>query len=75
MRWLHIAIVILFVAVITIFALQNFETVAVSFFRASMQMPLALLVVVVYLLGAVTGGSFFALLRKSFARARLYGGA
>ena len=52
MRWLHIAIVVLFVAVITIFALQNLEAVAVSFMPASIQMPLALLVVVVYLLGA-----------------------
>jgi len=71
MRWIHITIVVLFVAAITVFALQNLEAVAVSFIRASIQMPLALLIVIVYLLGAVTGGSFFALLRKSFASARL----
>jgi len=33
-------------------------------------MPLAFLVAIIYLLGAVTGGSLFALLRRAVERAR-----
>jgi lipopolysaccharide assembly protein A len=42
----------------------------VSFFRIGAQMPLAFLVAIIYLLGALTGGSLFALLRRSFEGAR-----
>jgi uncharacterized integral membrane protein len=66
MRWIYLAIIILFAAATLIFALQNFETVTVSFFRVNISLPLALLSVVVYLLGAATGGSLFALLRRSY---------
>ena len=70
MRWFHLAIIILFAAVTTIFALQNLQTVTVSLLRVSAQMPLAFLVMIIYLLGAVTGSSLFALLRRALTRAR-----
>jgi uncharacterized integral membrane protein len=66
MRWIYLAIIILFVFAIVVFAAQNFESVTISFFRVNISLPLALLSVVVYLLGAVTGGSLFALLRRSY---------
>ncbi|MGV7214590.1 hypothetical protein [Bradyrhizobium sp. UFLA05-112] len=66
MRWVYLAIIILFAVAIVVFAAQNFETVTVSFFRLNLSLPLALLSVVVYLLGAATGGSLFALLRRSY---------
>ena len=53
-----------------IFALQNFEIVNVAFLGSGVRIPLALLVVVVYLLGAATGGSLFALLRRSYEGSR-----
>ena len=68
MRWVYLAIIILFAVTIVLFAAQNFETVTVSFFRVNLSLPLALLSVVVYLLGAATGGSLFALLRRSYRR-------
>jgi uncharacterized integral membrane protein len=68
MRWIYLAIIILFVFAIVVFAAQNFESVTISFFRVNISLPLALLSVVVYLLGAVTGGSLFALLRRSYAQ-------
>jgi uncharacterized integral membrane protein len=68
MRWVYLAIIILFVAATLIFAFQNLETVTISFFRMNLSLPLALLTVVVYLLGAATGGSLFALLRRSYSR-------
>ncbi|MBI5261944.1 MAG: LapA family protein [Bradyrhizobium sp.] len=73
MRWIHLAIIILFAAATIIFAVQNYDVVTVSFFRFSASAPLALLAIVVYLLGAATGGSLFALLRRSYEGSRRSG--
>lgn len=70
MRWVYLAIIILFAVATTIFAAQNFEIVTISFLGSNSRVPLALLVAVTYLLGAATGGSLFALLRRSYARSR-----
>ena len=70
MRWFHLAVIILFAAVTTIFAAQNLQIVTVSLLRISARMPLAFLVAVIYVLGTVTGSSLFALLRRALARAR-----
>jgi lipopolysaccharide assembly protein A len=70
MRWFHLAVIVLFAAVTAVFAMQNLQTVTVSFLRIGAQLPLAFLVAIIYLLGALTGGSLFALLRRSFEGAR-----
>ena len=70
MRWIYLALIILFALATLIFALQNLEIVTVSFLRFEVRAPLALLVIVVYLLGAATGGSLLALLRRSYAGSR-----
>jgi putative membrane protein len=70
MRWIYLAIIILFAAATIIFALQNFEIVTVSLFGFDARVPLALLVAIAYLLGAATGGSLFALLRRSYEGSR-----
>ena len=70
MRWIHIAVIALFVAVIIIFVFQNGAPVTMSFLGFSVRAPLAVLAAIVYLLGAVTGGSLFALLRKSVRASR-----
>lgn len=65
-RYLHIALIALFVAVITLFMLQNLDAATVSFLAVSMTMPLAVLIFLVYVLGMLTGGFAVALLRRSF---------
>ncbi|MCK1711870.1 MULTISPECIES: hypothetical protein [unclassified Bradyrhizobium] len=70
MRWVHLAVIVLLAAVTVIFAAQNLETVTISFFKMNVSLPLAVHTIVVYLLGAVTGGSLFALLRRSYAGSR-----
>ncbi|HLZ03753.1 MAG TPA: hypothetical protein VKR55_16590 [Bradyrhizobium sp.] len=70
MRWIYLSLIILFALATLIFALQNLEVVTVSFLRFEVRAPLALLVIVVYLLGAATGGSLLALLRRSYAGSR-----
>ncbi len=70
MRWIYLTVIILIAAVTVIFALQNFEIVTMSFLGFNARVPLALLVAVTYLLGAATGGSLFALLRRSYEGSR-----
>jgi uncharacterized integral membrane protein len=70
MRWIYLIVVILFAAATVIFAVQNLQTVTVSFLRLSLQTPLAVLIVVIYVLGTLTGGSLLALLRRSIEGAR-----
>ncbi len=70
MRWLYLAIVVLFVAALIIFVFQNTGSVSVSFLTWAIDLPIALVVFVVYVLGAMTGGSLYALLRRSIAGSR-----
>ena len=71
MRLFYLAIVILFAAATAIFALQNLESVTMSFLGFSARAPLAVLTLVVYALGALTGGGLYALLKRSYAGAKL----
>jgi uncharacterized integral membrane protein len=71
MRWLNIVVVALFAIATAIFAIQNLEIVTLTFLGFNASVPLALMVVIIYLLGMATGGSLFALLRRVIARARL----
>jgi lipopolysaccharide assembly protein A len=70
MRWVYLIIVIIFVAAVVLFAVQNLGAVTMSFLGFSARAPLAILAGIVYVLGAVTGGSLFALLRKSVRESR-----
>jgi uncharacterized integral membrane protein len=63
MRWLHISVVALLAIVILTFAVQNLQSVTVSFLNFRLGAPLAVLAVVIYLLGMATGGSLWALIR------------
>ena len=70
MRWVYLTVVVLFVAATVIFVFQNVETVTMSFLGLSVRAPLAVVAAVAYILGAVTGGSLYALLRKSVQGSR-----
>jgi len=70
MRWLHLTIIVLFAAVTLIFAFQNLGSVNVSFLGWSLRVPVSILVLLVYVLGAATGGSLLALLRRSYEGSR-----
>lgn len=70
MRWFYLFIIVLFVAGIIIFAIQNLEMTTMSFLGFSVRAPLAILAVIMYLVGAATGGSLFALIRKSIQATR-----
>jgi putative membrane protein len=70
MRWFHLAVIVVLAFVTLVFALQNFQSVDVSLFGLGIQVPLALLIVIIYVLGAATGGSLLALVRWSIQGAR-----
>jgi putative membrane protein len=74
MRWFHLTVIAVFVIATLIFAVQNLETVTVSFLGFSARAPLAVLAIVAYLLGMATGGSLFSLLKRSFERSRRHDG-
>jgi uncharacterized integral membrane protein len=70
MRWVYLGVIILFALATLIFAVQNLEIVTVSFLGIEARTPLAVLTIVVYILGALTGGSLLALLRRSYQGAQ-----
>jgi lipopolysaccharide assembly protein A len=70
MRWIYLAFIIVFAIATLVFAAQNLEIVTMTFLSVNVRVPLALQTIVVYLLGAATGGSLFALLRRSYAGSR-----
>jgi putative membrane protein len=69
MRYLYIALIAIVTAVVLLFKVQNMESATVSLFSMSMTMPLSILVLLVYVLGMLTGGMFLALVRTSVSRA------
>ena len=70
MRWVHLTIIVVFAAATILFLLQNLEVVTMTFLGFSIQAPLAVMTGIAYLLGAATGGSLFALLRRSVKASR-----
>ena len=70
MRWMYVAVIAVLALVTLIFALQNFQSVTVSVLRLQFSSPLALLVIVVYVLGMATGGSAWALVRWAWQGSR-----
>ena len=71
MRWFYAALIVTFVTAIIVFGLQNSAAVTVSFLGFSLRAPVSVLATIMYLLGAVTGGSLFALLRRSIRESKL----
>lgn len=64
MRLVYIALIGLVAAVALFFTLQNLESVTVVFFSARITLPASILLILVYLLGMVSGGSLGWVLRS-----------
>jgi lipopolysaccharide assembly protein A len=58
-RWVHLTIIVLLAAATVIFTFQNLGTVTISFLSIGFRAPIAILILVVYVSGALTGGSLF----------------
>lgn len=70
MRWLWLTLIVLFSIAILLFMVQNRDVVSLSFLRFNIRAPFALLVAIAYVVGALTGGSLLALLRRSYKGAK-----
>jgi uncharacterized integral membrane protein len=64
MRFVYMALIALFAAIIILFKFQNLETVTVSLFSASATLSVSVLVLLIYVLGMLTGGFLLALVRS-----------
>jgi len=61
-----LTLIVVLAAATLVFILQNWDLVTMSFLGFSIRAPLAILIAAVYVVGAITGGSLFALLRRSY---------
>jgi putative membrane protein len=68
MRYLIGALLLLFLAAIGVFALQNIDTVSIRFLNWAINAPLAIVAVVIYLLGMVSGWTVISFIRRSIRR-------
>ena len=55
MRWVYLTVIIVFVAAIVLFAIQNLGLVTMSFLGFSVRAPLAVMAVIVYVLANHNG--------------------
>jgi uncharacterized integral membrane protein len=69
MRLFYTLVVIVIVVIVAAFAWQNFQTTTIALFKFNVTAPLALIVLVVYLLGMLTGGSVVAAIRRAVSEA------
>ena len=70
MRIIYLGLIILLAGVTALFAVQNLQTVTVSFLNWSVTLPIALVVLGAYALGMASGGSVLAFLRHSLRGAK-----
>ena len=70
MRFIYLVLLILLAAVTALFALQNLQTITVSFLNWSVTLPIAVVIVGVYFLGMASGGSVLAFLRWTLQRSK-----
>ena len=68
-RLVYIALIVVFTALVLLFKFQNLDMVTVSLFSANISLPVSVLIVVIYVLGMLTGGFLLALLRTLVHRA------
>ncbi|KAA0013713.1 DUF1049 domain-containing protein [Billgrantia pellis] len=61
---LLLAVKVLITLLVLVLFVQNIEVIEVRFLNWSVQLPLALLLLAIYLLGMVSGRSLFGLLRR-----------
>ena len=64
MRYVYITLIVLLTAVVLLFKFQNLTSVTIWLLGMSATLPISVLVIFVYVLGMVTGGALFSLVRS-----------
>jgi uncharacterized integral membrane protein len=70
MRYVYIVLIALLTAAVLIFKFQNLTSVTISLMSLSATLPLSTLVILVYVLGMVTGSALVGLVRTWIRGAR-----
>lgn len=70
MRYLYIALIVIISAFVLLFKFQNLENVTVSFLTMSITIPISMLVIGIYILGMLTGGSLYAFFKNILSKAK-----
>ena len=65
MRFIQATLLLVFLAAVAAFALQNNELIDLQFLGWGVRAPISILVVGVYLLGMISGGAVFGFIRRS----------
>lgn len=73
MRYIYIALVALVTLAVLLFKVQNLSLVTISLLSLNLTMPASFLVVGVYFLGMVTGGTLLGIVRSWVEGARRQG--
>ena len=64
MRFVYMALIAILAGVVILFKVQNLESVTVSLVSASVTLPVSVLVLLIYVLGMLTGGFLLTLVRS-----------
>ena len=70
MKYVYIALIVALTALVLLFKLQNLQTVTVSLLSASFTLPVSVLLVLIYVMGMLTGGFLLSLVRTWIRGAR-----
>lgn len=65
MKFLLSLLLLLFLGLVGIFAIQNNDTIVIEFLKWSLTAPLALVTVAIYLLGMLSGWTVVSMLRRT----------
>jgi uncharacterized membrane protein YciS (DUF1049 family) len=68
MRFVYLLILLVVLAAIVVFAVQNNEEVTLRYFDRTLSSTLPVLIAVVYVLGMLTGWTVVGFFRRSFSR-------
>jgi uncharacterized membrane protein YciS (DUF1049 family) len=68
MRLVYLLLLVLIVAAVVLFAMQNHERVTLTYLDRSVTLYLPLLITIVYLLGMVSGWTVVGFLKRSLQR-------
>jgi len=71
MRYVYMAMIVILAGVVILFKVQNLDSVTVTLFSTSFTMPVSILVLVIYVLGMLTGGFMLQLVRSWISGARV----
>lgn len=64
MKFIKSLVLLFFLGAVILFTFQNLETVRLSFISWHMELPLAFVSAILYILGALSGGLLFSMIKS-----------